>query len=205
MTETRALAAALCAALAGAAAGPALAQTSLPPRDPPGAAELPPGATTQLSIFRGEALRSNAVSIAASRLALKRSRDPQVRDLASRVIVNRTAATRALSAEAGAGSATEAAGSGLQDIPTGLGGASATGAAPSAAAVIERLRSAPGDRFDRAYVAEQARSDARMLALCDGFYRTGDTAQGRRFAYEALPYIETDRSRSAALSELFGG
>jgi hypothetical protein len=71
---------------------------------------------------------------------------------------------------------------------------------------LERLRSARSARdFDRAYVSGQARSDARTLALYGTYARNGDSAAGRTFANEALPYIADEHAHSATLANRIGG
>ena len=191
--------AAVALGLALPCAAPAVAQP-VPFPDTPAAAELPPGATTRLSVFRAEALRADAVSLATSRIALTRARDPAVLDYARRVIAHRTATSQALAPAEASADAADPAADGERAPGPGVA------LEPADRTTIDRLRSERRqDRFERDYVAEQARSDTRMLALYQGFYRTGDTAQGRRFAYEALPYIETDRARSAELNDLYGG
>ncbi|RVU14208.1 DUF4142 domain-containing protein [Methylobacterium oryzihabitans] len=56
----------------------------------------PGAATIDTEAFRAEALRNDAYSIEASRMALERSRNPKVRAHADQVIVNRQATTDAL-------------------------------------------------------------------------------------------------------------
>ncbi len=71
---------------------------------------------------------------------------------------------------------------------------------------LERLRSARSAReFDRTYVNEQARSDARTLALYSSYARNGDSAAGRTFANQALPYIADEHAHSATLADRIGG
>ncbi|MDP4024965.1 DUF4142 domain-containing protein [Methylobacterium sp. NEAU 140] len=71
---------------------------------------------------------------------------------------------------------------------------------------IEALKAAPNGRaFDRAYVDQQARSDARTLALYDSYAKSGDSTAGRRFANEALPYIADEHAHSANLAVRYGG
>ena len=224
-------------------AAPALAQEPLPLRVQSPDADIPAAATTRTPSFRAEALRSDAVSIESSRIALERSRNPEVRGYARRVIANRQATTDALLP---AGTSLSAGGTVVSDrqgIPTRLDNpvgvvlAPVTVAAnvatgvvggvlggvglvdnsptepgrrvaigPNGQAKIDRLRSARTARgFDRDYVIQQARSDARTLALYDGYARNGDSAQGRRFANEALPYIAAEHDRSASLDQRYGG
>ena len=222
---------------------PAFAQEPLPLRVSPPGADLPAAAATRTPAFRAEALRSDAVSIESSRLALERSRDRQVRDYARRVLSTRKATTEALLPEGtslSAGGTVVSDRAGIEtrlDNPVGVVLAPVTIAAnvatgvvggvlggvglvdnspaepgrrvaigPQGQARIDRLRSAPNARaFDRNFIAQQARSDARTLALYDGYSRTGDSAQGRRFANEALPYIAAEHDRSATLDQRYGG
>ncbi len=78
-----------------ALATPALAQDALPVRIFPNPTDTGPAATSTPA-FRAEALRSDAASIEASRIALERSRNPNVRAYANRVLVDRKATTDAL-------------------------------------------------------------------------------------------------------------
>jgi predicted outer membrane protein len=220
---------------------PALAQDALPLRI---GADAPIGAAaTDTPEFRAEALRSDAASIEASRIALERSRNPRVRNYANRVLVEREATTRALLPEGTSLTATGRVVSDRQGIPTRLNnpvgvvlapvtiaanlGTSIVGGVlggvgivdnspaepgrrvalgPNGQARIERLRSAPTARdFDRTYIREQARSDARTLALYQTYAQNGDSAAGRRFANEALPFIADEHAHSATLAGRVGG
>ena len=224
-----------------ALATPALAQDALSLRI---GAEAPIGsAATDTREFRAEALRSDAASIEASRIALERSRNPRVRNYANRVLVEREATTRALLPEGTSLTASGRVVSDQQGIPTRLDnpvgvvlapvtlaanlGTSIVGGVlggvgivdnspaepgrrvalgPQGQARLERLKSARSAReFDRTYVGQQARSDARTLALYDTYARNGDSAAGRTFANEALPYIADEHAHSASLANRIGG
>ncbi len=231
--------------LATALTAPAFAQEPLPLRILAPDAGLAGDATTRTPAFRAEALRSDAVSIESSRIALERSRNPRVRDYARRVIETRKATTEALlppgtSLSAGGTVVGDASRAGVPtrlDNPVGVVLAPVTLAANAATGIvggvlggvglvdnsptepgrrvaigpdgqekIERLRQAPTARsFDRNYVAQQARSDSRTLALYQGYARNGDNAQGRQFANEALPYIAAEHGQSAVLDQRYGG
>lgn len=237
-TATLALAGLSLAALTA----PVLAQDALPIRVSPFERGIGT-AGTDTPEFRAEALRSDAVSIEASRIALERSRNRQVRTYASRVLVEREATTRALLPEGTSlsrGGTVVSDRQGIEtrlDNPVGLVLAPVTIAANIGTGLvggvlggvglidnsptepgrrvaigangqdrIERLKSARAGRdFDRTYVAQQARSDARTLALYETYARNGDDATGRRFANEALPYIADEHGRSATLAEHIGG
>ena len=70
---------------------------------------------------------------------------------------------------------------------------------------LTQLQQAQGRSFDRTYIDQQARSDARTLALYDAYAKSGDSAQGRQFASEALPYIADEHAHSASLAARIGG
>ena len=77
---------------------------------------------------------------------------------------------------------------------------------PGGGLTPEALRAARSERaFDRTYVRQQARSDARTLALYDASAKNGDSAAGRRFATEALPFIADEHAQSASLAGRIGG
>ncbi|APX84685.1 hypothetical protein BV511_08155 [Methylorubrum extorquens] len=224
-----------------ALATPALAQDALPLRI---GSDAPIGrAGTDTRDFRAEALRSDATSIEASRIALERSRNPHVRNYANRILVERQATTRALLPEGTSLTASGRVVSDQEGIPTRLHNPIGVVLAPVTLAAnigtgivggvlggvglidnspgepgrrvalgpngqqrLERLRSARSARdFDRAYVSGQARSDARTLALYGTYARNGDSAAGRTFANEALPYIADEHAHSATLANRIGG
>lgn len=225
-----------------ALATPALAQDALPVRIFPNPVNAGP-APTSTPEFRAEALRSDAASIEASRMALERSRNPHVRAYANRVLVERKATTDALLPP---GTSLSRGGSVVSDnhgIRTDLSnpvgvilapvtiaanlGTSIVGGTLGAVGLVDnsptepgrrvalgergqarlaRLQSAPtGRAFDRTYVDEQARSDARTLALYDTYAKNGENAQGRQFANEALPYIAQEHAESSTLAMRYGG
>lgn len=178
-------------------------------------------------MFRAEALRGDAYSIEASRMALARSNDPKVRAQANRVIVNRQATTDALlppgtSLTAG-GIVVADAGRGSIDSPLGLITAPLTiagGIVGAVTGVVDNRPSEPGKRvaldparqkkladldatrgraFDRTYAGQQTASDAETLRLYKAYARTGDSARGRDFARQATPMLQDEFDGSARL------
>ena len=227
-----------------AISAPAFAQDALPIRILPFANQDSVGAAaTETPAFRAEALRSDAASIEASRMALERSRNPRVRNYANRVLVERKATTDALLPPNTSLSRNGSVVSDNQGIRTDLSnpvglvlapvtvaaniGTSIVGGALGAVGIVDNSPAEPGRRvalgergqarlaqlqaapngraFDRAYVDQQARSDARTLALYDSYAKSGDNAQGRKFATEALPYIADEHAHSASLAARIGG
>jgi len=195
------------------------------------------------SAFRSAALKSDAVSIESSRIALERSRNPNVRNYAKHVLVGREATTKALLPE---GTSLTAGGTVVSDSqpfetrldnPVGvilapvtisagiaqkvvggvLGGVGLVdnspgepgrrvAIGPEGQARIDALKNARSAReFDRTYARQQARSDARTLGLYEAYSRNGDSAQGREFANQALPYIANQHGHSAVLADRIGG
>ena len=223
---------------------PAFAQDALPIRVLPFANQDGVGAAaTETPAFRAEALRSDAASIEASRIALQRSRNPRVRNYANRVLVERKATTDALlppntslSRNGSVVSDNQGIRTDLSNpvglvlapvtvaasIGTGIVGApsarsaswtttrpSRAAAWPSASAVRRASPSCSPPRtavrFDRTYIDQQARSDARTWPLYDAYAKSGDNARGRQFANEALPYIADEHAHSASFAARIGG
>jgi predicted outer membrane protein len=223
-------------------ATPALAQDALPVRIFPNLSNTGPAATSTPE-FRAEALRSDAASIEASRIALERSRNPHVRNYANRVLVERKATTDALlppGTSLSRGGTVVSDNQGVQtDLSNPLGlilapvtlaaniGTTVVGGTLGAVGLVDNSPTEPGRRvalgergqarlqqlqaapngraFDRTYVAQQARSDANTLALYDAYARSGENAQGRKFANEAIPYIAEEHAQSSILNDRFGG
>ena len=179
-------------------------------------------------MFRAEALRGDAYSIEASRMALSRSNDPKVRTQANRVIINRQATTDALlptgtSLTAG-GIVVADASRGSIDSPLGLitaplsivGGivGNVTGVVdnrpseqgkrvaldPARQKKLADLDATRGRAFDRTYAGQQTASDAETLKLYKAYAQTGDSARGREFARQATPMLQDEFDGSARLS-----
>ncbi len=181
-------------------------------------------------IFRAEALRGDAYSIEASRMALARSNNPKVRAQADRVITNRQATTDALlpsgTSLTPGGIVVADAGQGSVDSPLGLIAAPLTiagGIVGGVTGVVDSRPSEPGKRvaldpirqkrladltatrgrsFDRTYANQQATSDAETLRLYRAYAQSGDSVQGRTFARQAEPMLQDEFDGSARLQAL---
>ena len=176
-------------------------------------------------VFRAEALRNDAYSIEAGRIALSRSHDPKVRRLAQRSIANRQATTDALlptGASLSAGGIVVNDRALPLDAPFAVIGTpvAAVGAAVGVPAVVNANRAEPGKRvaldparqkmlanlnaangrdFDAVYSGQLAAANAENVRLYRGYARTGDSAAGRQFATQALPMLEDTREDGAVL------
>jgi len=190
----------------------------------------PASPAVHTGVFRAEALRSDAYSIEASRIALARSNNPKVRAQADRVITNRQATTDALlppgTSLTPGGIVVADAGRGPVDSPLGLITAPLTiagGIVGGVTGVVDNQPSEPGKRvaldparqkkladlsatrgrnFDRTYTGLQVASDAETLSLYKAYAQTGDSVQGRQFARQATPMLQDEFDGSARLHGL---
>jgi len=190
----------------------------------------PASPAVHTGVFRAEALRGDAYSIEASRIALARSNNPKVRAQADRVITTRQATTDALlppgTSLTSGGIVVADAGRGSIDSPLGLITTPLTiagGIVGGVTGVVDNQPSEPGKRvaldparqkkladlsatrgraFDRTYTGQQAASDAETLRLYKAYAQTGDSAQGRQFARQATPMLQDEFDGSARLHGL---
>ncbi|SFL80199.1 DUF4142 domain-containing protein [Methylorubrum salsuginis] len=176
-------------------------------------------------VFRAEALRNDAYSIEAGRIALARSNDPKVRRLAQRSISNRQATTDALlppsSSLTPGGIVVDERALPL-DAPFAVIGApaAAVGAVVGVPAVVDAKRAEPGKRvaldpasqkmlanlsaangrdFDAVYSGQLAAANADNVRLYRSYARTGDSVAGRQFAIQALPMLKETQEDGADL------
>lgn len=216
----------LTAVLLSVAASTAASAQDLVPRDIGLGDFRPASPEVNTSVFRAEALRSDAYSIEAGRMALARSNNPRVRAQADRVVTNRQATTDALLPPGTSltqdGTVFSDSGRGTFDSPLGLITAPLT-VAGAVTGVVDNRPSEPGRRvaldpvrqkkvaelsatrgrtFDRTYARQQAVSDAETLRLYQAYAQTGDSAQGRVFARQATPMLQDEFDDSARLQGL---
>jgi putative membrane protein len=150
------------------AAAPSLAQTTPPPPPPP------PGATTTAAPFVMTAGASDLYEITSSQIALQKSQNSGVRQLAQMLITDHTKTTSATMAAANA--------SGLNPAPPML--------MPDQQQMIDQLKVAPaGADFDRLYLGQQLPAHQAALTLMEGYAKSGDKAALRRTASTAVPVI----------------
>jgi putative membrane protein len=122
--------------------------------------------------FRLAELMGGEFAILTSRLALERSRNPNVRNFAQLEINEQTAVAAALGATPG----------GVQPRPDQM-------------AIVQQLQSmAPGRQFDRAYVEGQIAGHEELLALNTAYAQGGADDRGRAVATVAVPSIQTHLS-----------
>jgi putative membrane protein len=113
--------------------------------------------------------------VQSSRLALQRSRNPEVRRFARMMITDHTRSTQMIMRAARR--------AGVAPRPAAL--------APDQAATMRRLRAAPARRFDAAYGHAQSLAHTEALALHQGYAETGDIRALRSVAGEVAGVVRT--------------
>lgn len=160
------VAAASIAALA--AASPSLAQPSLGPADRP--APTP----TDAASYVDEAFAADAFEVTASRLALARSRNPAVRELAQHMIDDAEMTTNALLTAAETANVPP---------PTSPSGDMTKGAQ------MDALTQTTGRDFDDTYLAQQRRAQQEALALHQRYAAEGDNDILRDYAVDTAARV----------------
>lgn len=124
--------------------------------------------------FTRIAVSSNLLEIESSRLALQRSRDPEIRRFAARMVRDHGQASQRMAATLRRG--------GLPSAPETL--------TVRHKAKLEELGSADADGFDGAYVALQAEAHQEAIALFSGYAQSGDDHRLAEFARRTLPTLQ---------------
>ena len=149
-------------------AAPALAQSRI------GVADRPAPTPTSAPSYVDEAFAADAFEVTASRLALSRSRNPEVRDLAQHMIDDAAMTTNALLAAA-------------QDAnlppPASASGDDVKGA------MLDALTQTSGRDFDDTYIAQQRRLQHEQLALHQRFAADGDSDILRDYAVDTAARV----------------
>lgn len=169
MLRTSMVSLGLAAALFAAPA--ALAQTPPPPP--------PPGATTQAMPFVKTAGASDLYEIESSRVALRKTRSAEVRELATMLIRHHTKTSADTMAAALAARV-------KPPKPMLM---------PEHRAQIAELNAASAADFDRVYLAQQLPAHQAALALMQGYASGGDKPQLRKAATGAVPIIQSHIDR----------
>lgn len=140
--------------------------------------------------FAGQASASNTFEIRSSRMALKKSRDPAVRDMARWMIDSHTAAERKLQ-----GAATYADYMGAADpVET-----------PTTSATLADLAGLDGASFDKAYVDAQVAGHAMTAQQMQGYAVQGSYAPLLRYEAATLPEVEDHLAHFQALQAHMSG
>jgi putative membrane protein len=143
-----------------------------------GAAGAAKAATaTSAKTFVENAAIGDRYEIESSRLALERSRSPEVRLAAQQMIADHMANTHHLMAALEMNETI-----GLPQPPQALDSRRRT--------MIDHLRDASEDAFDKTYASQQVMAHEETVALMRSFANGGDNSQLRSLAQSALPVVE---------------
>lgn len=151
-----------------ACAGSAIAQPVL------SAANRPTQTPTDAASYVDEAFAADAFEVTSSKLALSRSRNPAVRDLAERLIDSGTMTTNALLAAADEANVPP---------PTSPSGDNVKGA------MMDALTQTSGKDFDDTYIAQQRRIQQESLALHQRYATDGDDGILRDYAVDTAARV----------------
>jgi putative membrane protein len=125
-------------------------------------------------VFVEQATLSDMYELAASKIALTRSRSAEIKAFAQQMITDHSATSaklKELTAAAGLPAPPPA----LDDRRTGL---------------IEKLQQAAPDRFDEVYLDQQTQAHREALGLMDSYATHGDDAGLKALAAETKPKIQ---------------
>lgn len=137
--------------------------------------------------FVQRAALGSLLEIEAGKLALERSSDPRVRDLAQRIITDHTKANAMLQ---------EVAGSSGEQLPTRLGG--------EGAQMVEDLKAHQGAAFDRAYLAAMVGDHNDDIELFESEAQNGRDARVRQYASQITPILKEHLELATALQQSVG-
>lgn len=163
----------LCLAAFGAAvlATPSLAQTMPPPP--------PPAATSQAVPFLMTAASSDQYEIQSSRVALQKTRRPEIREFANMLIAHHTKT----SADAMAAAKADR----VNAPPPRL--------MPAHQKMVDELKGTSAADFDRVFLAQQLPAHQGALTLMQGYAASGDKPALRQAATGAVPIIQSHIDR----------
>jgi len=125
--------------------------------------------------FVMNAVIANRYEIEAARIALARSRSEPVRQLAQRMIDDHTRVGDQMRRAVEAGGQAQAMPDALDDRRKGM---------------IDNLRTAPEDEFDRRYLQQQDAAHREAITLFEGYGKNGDDPRLKRLAEETAPALK---------------
>lgn len=135
------------------------------------------GATAALSTeaFVRDAAISGMYEIEAAKLALQRTKSPDVKAAAQMILKDHEAADKALKALAAAGKLPEPLPTALDERRKGM---------------LDNLKGASAADFDDRYLDQQTMAHHEALLAFNGYRETGDNADLKAFAAETAPKLE---------------
>lgn len=147
-------------------------------------ADLPavPPETKDMKVYANAAATGDLYEIEAARIAMERSQNEQVKQLATMIQTDHNAAS------------TE-----LKTIVTGKNGSLPTELDAKHAALIDALEDAEDDQFDKTYVDQQVNAHKEALALHQFYAANGDDADLKAFAQKVSPKIQAHLDHAMAM------
>ena len=136
--------------------------------------------------FVGFMQEANDFEVASSKLALERSNNEAIRGYANRMIIERGELAGTLSK-----ARSEA---GVSYAPT------PGDPRPRHTAVLDRLATLQGGQFDEAYAQAQLAAQVEVVDQVGAYSQNGGNGNLRRFAQEALPKLEAERSHAKRIA-----
>lgn len=152
------------------------------------------GAATPTSAdgFVENAAIGDLYEIESSRLALQRSSSAEVRAAAAKMIVDHTANSHHLA-------------SALEMNETVGVAAPPSGLDARRAKMVEHLREAPDDAFDKTYLSQQVLAHEETVALMQTYAKSGENPQLRSLAMSAAPVVERHLKHMQMLAKAGAG
>jgi len=129
---------------------------------------------------------SDRYEIEAARIALKRTGSQAIRNTAQTMIDDQQANSRKLKSAVAASAKVDE-----SDLPSPLDTRRST--------MIDHLKEAPADKFDKTYVDQQTLAHEEAVSLLHNYRDDGDCPRLRGFARDASPIIEDDLQRMKQL------
>jgi putative membrane protein len=149
-------------------------------------------ATTSSGPFVENAAIGDLYEIESARIALQRSRSAEVRAAAEQMILDHTANTHHLLAALEMNETNGTKGPPPQTLDT------------RRQAMIDHLREAPEDSFDKTYAEQQVMAHEETVALMRSYAGGGDNQQLRSLALSALPVVERHLEHMKMLQQHVG-
>jgi len=141
---------------------------------------------TTADAFVENAAMGDMYELMSAQIALRRTRSPQVRDLARMMIADHTTSAHHLEAALEMNETL-----GVKPPPAELD--------THRRKMIENLEAAPDDKFDSMYLDQQVLAHEETLTLLTKYYEDGDNSQLRSVAAGAAPVVYRHRQHCAQL------
>lgn len=148
-----------------------------------GLGAAPAGATTTEGFITNAAI-GGMYEVEAGRIAAERSKTPAVKAFAEKMVADHTKAADA-----------------LKPITTQLNVTTPTALDERRRGLLDNLRGATDQDFDRIYLEQQKNAHAETVSLLENYGRMGDQQALKTWAAETLPVVKAHATSLEALDE----